>query len=127
MCAVDDVMAWCVLALSTSFAKSGSAINGVYTCLLAITYVLVLLVPIRRFIHFVHSNFFHARGHHSVIDEAELPRYLVLLYFLVLVFSAFAAEIIGIHSFFWFVRGGCDYAKRTIWKIFGESITNCCH
>jgi hypothetical protein len=29
--AVDDVVAWCVLAVSSSFAKAGSPVNGLYT------------------------------------------------------------------------------------------------
>lgn len=45
--AVDDVLAWCTLALATSFSKSNSPVNGLYVVCLAVLYVFVMLVPIR--------------------------------------------------------------------------------
>lgn len=52
--AIDDVLAWCVLALASSFAKSGSALLGLYTTLLAAAYVLVMIGILRPLLALLH-------------------------------------------------------------------------
>ena len=44
--AIDDVMAWCVLAVVLAYSAGGSALLGVYTALIAIGFVAFLVVVV---------------------------------------------------------------------------------
>jgi hypothetical protein len=45
--AIDDLMAWCVLAIATSFATSKSPTNGLITTAFAVVYVTIMLVVVK--------------------------------------------------------------------------------
>eukprot|EP00899_Mesostigma_viride_P019169 jgi/Mesvir1/27253/Mv07093-RA.3 len=90
--AIQDIVAWCILAISSSFAKSGSPINGVYTLVLAVTYVLVMVLPIRVALQIIHARMLK-RGWVS-------NRYYFCFLTIMLLTSAYCTEAIGIHSFF---------------------------
>jgi Kef-type K+ transport system membrane component KefB len=90
--AIDDIMAWCVLAIASSFSKNSSATDGGYTCMLAILFVLAMFYILRPALHFVH-RWFLARND-------ELNQFFLCIVFLMLLIGAFTAEVIGIHAFF---------------------------
>jgi Kef-type K+ transport system membrane component KefB len=90
--AIDDVMAWCVLAIASSFSKDSSAVDGGYTCMLAVLYVLAMFFLVRPLLGRVHSYFLQRAD--------ELNQFFLCGVFLVLLASSFAAEVIGIHAFF---------------------------
>ena len=100
--AIDDVLAWCVLAITLSYAGGGSAIQGVYTMLLVIAFVLVVIFIVRPFL-LVAGLFFAKR---TVAAQAKGPGaeefsrdYVALLFFL-LACASIWTEIIGVHAFF---------------------------
>lgn len=89
--ASDDVTAWCLLAVVIAIVKAGSVVSSLFTIGLAIIYVLGMLLvirPILKRIGAVYSN-------REVISKP-----VVALSFLVLLASAYVAEIIGIHALF---------------------------
>jgi Kef-type K+ transport system membrane component KefB len=45
--AIDDVLAWCVLAFASSFAISNKPLNGLYTTLISVLYVCVMVFVVR--------------------------------------------------------------------------------
>jgi Kef-type K+ transport system membrane component KefB len=90
--AIDDVLAWCVLALASSFAKSGSALMGLYTTLLAAGYVLFMMVVLRPILVLLHRFL--------VRKQLDTSRYYLALLFILLLGSAFTTEGLGIHCFF---------------------------
>lgn len=93
--AIDDVFAWCVLAITLSYAGGGPALNGLYTMLITIAFVLVLVFAIRPFLVKA-GQFFSTR----VADDEEFSRDYVGLLFLLLACSAIWTEITGVHAFF---------------------------
>lgn len=90
--AIDDVMAWSTLAIASSFSKTGSPVNGFYTCFLAIAYVLVMYFGIRPVLEKTHSWLAQRKLQNN--------RYYFCGLFLLLIVSAFTTELIGIHAFF---------------------------
>jgi Kef-type K+ transport system membrane component KefB len=81
-----------LLALSSSFAKQGNALAGVWTLLLAIAFVLFMILPVRRMLVVLHEYFIK-------IDD-ESGKTMMVIVILVLLAASFVAEEIGIHSFF---------------------------
>lgn len=90
--AIDDVLAWCVLALASSFAKSGNALLGLYTTLAAAGYVLVMVLILRPLLSLLHRYLVRKKLEHS--------RYYMSLLVILLLASAFTTEGLGIHCFF---------------------------
>jgi Kef-type K+ transport system membrane component KefB len=90
--AIDDVLAWCVLALASSFAKSGSALLGLYTTLLAAAYVLFMVIILRPLLALLHRAL--------VRRQLQGSPYYTVFVFLLLLGSAFTTEGLGIHCFF---------------------------
>ena len=93
--AIDDVLAWCVLAITLSYAGGGSALNGLYTMLLVVAFVLVVVFVARPFMVWA-GLFFHTRKHSG--DEFNRD-YVAILFFL-LACASIWTEIIGVHAFF---------------------------
>ena len=97
---VDDVLAWCVLAVSTAFAK-GDELAGLVTFALAIAYVLIMVLAVRPLLRLVHENYLR-KG-----EELSSPTFSYCM-IITLLLSAFFCEIINIHSFFGaFIAGLC--------------------
>lgn len=90
--AIDDILAWCTLALASSFSKSGNPVNGLYTCLAALVYVLIMTLIIRPALGYCHAWLERC--------NAVNNRYYLCFIFLLLIASAFTTEVIGIHAFF---------------------------
>ena len=100
--AIDDVLAWCVLAITLSYAGGGSAIQGVYTMLLVIAFVLVVVFVVRPFL-LVAGLFFARRTAEAQAKgpgAEEFSRDYVALLFLLLACASIWTEIIGVHAFF---------------------------
>ena len=100
--AIDDVLAWCVLAITLSYAGGGSAVQGVYTMLLVIAFVLVVVFILRPFL-MVAGLFFAKRTAEAQAKgpgAEEFSRDYVALLFFLLAGSSIWTEIIGVHAFF---------------------------
>jgi Kef-type K+ transport system membrane component KefB/nucleotide-binding universal stress UspA family protein len=93
--AVDDVTAWCMLAVVIGIAKASAQSNGLtaglYTALWAAIYVLVMFFVVRPFL----------RQLQQVYDRRQrLSQTMVGFIFVMVMASAYVTERIGIHALF---------------------------
>lgn len=89
--AVDDITAWCLLAAVIAIVKAGSLISSAYIILLSIGYVWVMIKFVRPFLSRI------GKLHPS---RENLSKSMVAIFFITLLLSAYATEIIGIHALF---------------------------
>ncbi|HAF27858.1 MAG TPA: cation/H(+) antiporter [Bacteroidales bacterium] len=89
--AADDITGWSLLAAIIAIVKAGSFISSIYTILLAVGYVLFMIKVVRPFLRRVGNL-------HS--SRASLSKSIVAIFFLTLILSSYATEIIGIHALF---------------------------
>ena len=89
--AIDDITAWCVLAVVIAIVKAGSFTSSIFTILLAIGYLFAMIKLVQPFlkkIGQVYSN------------KESLSMNVVAVIFGILLISSFASEIIGIQALF---------------------------
>jgi Kef-type K+ transport system membrane component KefB len=89
--AADDITAWCMLAAVIAIVKAGSFMSSLYVILLAIGYVLLMIKVIRPFLSRI-GDLYASRG--------SLNKPIIAIFFVTLLFSSFATEVIGIHALF---------------------------
>ena len=89
--AADDVTAWCLLAVVIAIVKAGTFVSALYSIALAIAFVTVMLLVVQPFLNRL-GRVYSARE--------TISKTIVAVAFLVLLFSAFLAEVIGIHALF---------------------------
>lgn len=89
--AADDITAWCLLAAVIAVVKAGSFVSALYIIGLAAAYVLIMIKIVRPFLKRVGDL-------HSTRENLSKP--IVAIFFLVLILSAYATEVIGIHALF---------------------------
>jgi Kef-type K+ transport system membrane component KefB len=89
--AIDDITAWCLLAVIIAIVKAGSFISSLYTVALAIGYIIIMIKLIRPFLKRIGDL-------HNTNDSLSKP--IVAVFFVTLLLSAYATEIIGIHPLF---------------------------
>jgi len=89
--AVDDITAWSALAAVIAIVKAGSLISALPTVAMALAYVFIMLKIIRPFLKRIGD--LHA-------SREILSKPVVALFFLILLLSSYATEIIGIHALF---------------------------
>lgn len=89
--AADDITAWCILAAVIAIVKAGSFVSSLYIIGLSLVYVLLMLKVVRPFLKRV--------GDLKSTRES-LSKPVVAIFFLTLLLSAYASEIIGIHALF---------------------------
>ncbi len=89
--AVDDVTAWCILAFVVAAARAdGFAAAGV-TTVLAFVYILFMFFAVRPLLRRLSAR---------VTSSEGLTQNVVALIMLLLFFSSWATELIGIHALF---------------------------
>jgi Kef-type K+ transport system membrane component KefB len=112
--AADDITAWCILAAVIAIVKAGSFVSALYIMALAIGYVAVMLNVIRPFLKRVGD--LHA-------SRENLSKPVVAIFFLILVLSAYATEVIGIHALFGaFMAGAVMPENMKFRNIFIEKV-----
>ena len=89
--AVDDVTAWCMLALVIGIARAGNFRAGIYTAILAAVYVLAMFFVVRPFLKRLQQMYDRRGG---------LSQAAVGLILLMVLASAYVTEVIGIHALF---------------------------
>ncbi|HSD13614.1 MAG TPA: cation:proton antiporter [Flavobacterium sp.] len=89
--AADDITAWCILAAVIAIVKAGSFMSSLYVMALAIIYVMLMLKVVRPFLKRV--------GDLNTTRES-LNKPVVAIFFLTLLLSSYASELIGIHALF---------------------------
>lgn len=89
--AADDISAWCLLAAVIAIVKAGSFGSALYTIFLAAAYVLVMIKVVKPFLKRVGEL-------HS--SRQNLSKSIVAIFMVVMIVSAYATEVIGIHALF---------------------------
>jgi Kef-type K+ transport system membrane component KefB len=89
--AVDDITAWCLLAAVIAIVKAGSIVSSLWTIGMAAAYVAIMLGLVRPFLKKLGDIF---------ADRESLSKPIVALFFVILILSAYATEVIGIHALF---------------------------
>jgi Kef-type K+ transport system membrane component KefB len=89
--AVDDITAWCILAGVIAIVQAGSFGSTVYVILMAIGYVMIMFKVVRPFLNRV-GDLYPSRE--------NMSKPIVAIFFLTLILSSFATEVIGIHALF---------------------------
>jgi len=116
----DDITAWCLLAAVIAIAKTGSFISSLYTIGLALVYVIIMLLVIRPFLKKIGEIY---------RNSEVINRSIVAFFFLFLISSAFATQLIGIHALFGAFLAGVimpplpKFRKLMIDKIEDVSVT----
>jgi Kef-type K+ transport system membrane component KefB len=107
--AADDITAWCILAVVIAIVKAGTFVSSLYIIALAFIYVLAMLFVVKPFLKRI-GDLYGSK------DTIVKP--VVAIFFLTLILSSYATEVIGIHALFGaFMTGAImpDVAKfRTI-------------
>lgn len=89
--AIDDFTAWCLLAAVIAIAKAGSVVSSLWTIALAAAYVAFMIMLVRPFLKKLGDVY---------ADRESLSKPVVALFFVILLLSAYASEVIGIHALF---------------------------
>jgi Kef-type K+ transport system membrane component KefB len=89
--AADDITAWCLLAAVIAIVKSGTFVSSLYTIGLAALYVTAMLFVVKPFLKRVGDLY-------SNIGNLSKP--VVAIFFLTLIISSYATDVIGIHALF---------------------------
>ncbi|HOZ74479.1 MAG TPA: cation:proton antiporter [Flavobacterium sp.] len=89
--AADDITAWCILAAVIAIVKAGSFVSSLYTIGLALTYVGLMMYVVKPFLKRIGDLY---------STKSKLSKPVVAIFFLTLIFSSYATEVIGIHALF---------------------------
>lgn len=112
--AADDITAWCILAVVIAIVKAGSLLSSLYVIGMAILYVIIMLKIVRPFLKRV--------GDLNATRES-LNKPVVAIFFITLLISAYASELIGIHALFGaFLAGAIMPENNKFRNIFIEKV-----
>lgn len=112
--AADDVTAWCILAAVIAIVKAGSFVSSLYIIGLSIAYVGLMLWVVKPFLKRIGDLY----GNKDVISKP-----VIAIFFLTLLISSYATEIIGIHALFGaFMAGAIMPENMRFRSIFIEKV-----
>jgi len=112
--AADDITAWCILAAVIAIVKAGSFVSSLYVIGMAVVYVLLMLKVVRPFLRRVGDLY---------NSKENMSKPVVAIFFLTLIISAYATEVIGIHALFGaFMAGAVMPENAKFRNIFIEKI-----
>lgn len=100
--AVDDVTAWCLLALVVAVARSRGIGSAVWTTGLALTFIVMMLLLVRPFLRRLGAR---------VASREGLTPTVVAGVFVLLILSSIVSEVIGIHALFGAFLFGAIFPK----------------
>lgn len=106
--AADDITAWCILAAVIAIVKAGSFVSALYIILLAAGYIFLMIKVVRPFLKRVGDL-------HSSKENLSKP--IVAIFFLTLIISSFATEVIGIHALFGAFMAGAIMPENSKFRI----------
>lgn len=86
--AIDDMTAWCLLAAIIAVVKSGGFANSLSTIILTIAYVFIMIKLVQPFLKKFGTVY---------VSRENLNKSVVAFVFVVLFFSSYVTEVIGIH------------------------------
>ncbi|MEY2922754.1 MAG: hypothetical protein RL108_1380 [Bacteroidota bacterium] len=89
--AADDITAWSLLAVVIAIVKAGTFVSSLYIIGLAVVYVLAMLFIVKPFLKRIGDLY---------TSKDTLVKPVVAIFFLTLIISSYATEVIGIHALF---------------------------
>jgi Kef-type K+ transport system membrane component KefB len=89
--AADDITAWCLLAVVIAIVKAGDFISSLYVISLAVIYVVAMIFIVKPFLKRIGDLY-------GTKDSIGKP--VMAIFFLFLILSSYATEVIGIHALF---------------------------
>lgn len=89
--AADDITAWCILAAVIAVVKAGSILSAFYTILMAAGYVFIMLKLVQPFLKRMGDKY---------SNRESFSKPVVGVFFMTLILSSYATEVIGIHALF---------------------------
>ncbi len=89
--AIDDVTAWCLLALVIAIAKAGNLTGAAFEIILALTFVATMYFVVKPLLKKIADRF--------TIDQ-KISKTLIAISFFLLLVSSYTTEVIGIHALF---------------------------
>jgi K+:H+ antiporter len=89
--AADDITAWCILAAVIAIVKAGSFLSSLYIMGLAILYVILMIKVVQPFLKRIGDLY---------SSKESITKSVVAIFFLTLLISSYATEVIGIHALF---------------------------
>jgi Kef-type K+ transport system membrane component KefB len=89
--AADDITAWCLLAVVIAIVKAGNFVGSLYVISLAVLYVLAMIFIVKPFLKRI-GDLYGSK------DSIGKP--VMAIFFLFLILSSYATEVIGIHALF---------------------------
>lgn len=89
--AADDITAWCLLAVVIAIVKAGTFVSSLYIIALAALYVIAMLLVVKPFLKRIGDLY---------ATKDTLVKPVVAIFFLTLIISSYATEVIGIHALF---------------------------
>jgi Kef-type K+ transport system membrane component KefB len=89
--AADDITAWCLLAVVIAIVKAGTFESSMFIISLAALYVLLMIFLVKPFLKRIGDLY----G-----SKDSLSKPVVAIFFLLLIISSYATELIGIHALF---------------------------
>ena len=112
--AVDDITAWSLLAAVIAIVKAGSFVSSLYAITIAVVYVFLMIKMVKPFLKRV-SDLYPMRE--------NMSKQVVAIFFLTLIFSAYATEVIGIHALFGAFMAGTIMPESTKFRnMFTEKV-----
>lgn len=89
--AADDITAWCLLAVVIAIVKAGDFVGSLYVISLALLYVLAMLFIVKPFLKRIGDLY---------AEKDNVGKPVMAIFFLLLIISSYATEVIGIHALF---------------------------
>ena len=112
--AADDITAWCLLAAVIAIVKAGSFTSSLYVIVLAIVYVALMIKVVKPFLKRIGDTY---------SNKDSIERSVVAIFFITLLISSYATEVIGIHALFGaFMAGAIMPENMRFRSIFIEKV-----
>ncbi len=112
--AVNDVIAWCLLAIVIALVKAGSVISALGSIIFSILYVCFMILVLKPLL---------VRIMDAHPTKETMNKGVIAFYFLILLASAYTTELLGIHALFGaFIAGISMPSDRNFRKILIEKI-----
>jgi len=89
--AIDDITAWCILAITIALVKASSWVGALMVAVMALIFILGMTGIVRPFLTIL-GNFYKNRE--------DVSLYVMSAIYGILLISSWIAELIGIHAFF---------------------------
>lgn len=89
--AADDITAWCLLAVVIAIVKAGDFVGSIYVISLALVYVLAMIYIVKPFLKRIGDLY---------AEKDSIGKPVMAIFFLLLIMSSYATEVIGIHALF---------------------------